>query len=150
MTWTRHVNGAGATPTFGRRRRRRRGGGGAQLYSEGHSAGKIARSAGLVVTPALWVRLWWATSCSRCPERWCASLCAAATPEPSSVQRWDWSATQDRRILSESPWRRSIYDCTGHDNLLYFYVTVIRTVLEYACLLSGLGPAKVMHGYGNV
>jgi len=32
MTWTRHENGAGATPTFGRRRRRR-GGGGAQLYS---------------------------------------------------------------------------------------------------------------------
>jgi len=26
MTWTRHENGAGATPTFGRR-----GGGGAQL-----------------------------------------------------------------------------------------------------------------------
>jgi len=24
MTWTRHENGAGATPTFGRRRRRRR------------------------------------------------------------------------------------------------------------------------------
>jgi len=23
MTWTRHENGAGATPTFGRRRRRR-------------------------------------------------------------------------------------------------------------------------------
>jgi len=32
MTWTRHENGAGATPTFGRRRRRRRrGAGGAQL-----------------------------------------------------------------------------------------------------------------------
>jgi len=31
MTWTRQENGAGATPTFGRRRRRRRGGGGAQL-----------------------------------------------------------------------------------------------------------------------
>jgi len=30
MTWTRHENGADATPTFGRRRRRRRGGG-AQL-----------------------------------------------------------------------------------------------------------------------
>jgi len=29
MTWTRHENGAGATPTF--RRRRPRGGGGAQL-----------------------------------------------------------------------------------------------------------------------
>jgi len=27
MTWTRHENGAGATPTFGRRRRRRRSGG---------------------------------------------------------------------------------------------------------------------------
>jgi len=27
MTWTRHENGTGATPTFGRRRRR--GGGGA-------------------------------------------------------------------------------------------------------------------------
>jgi len=32
VTWTLHENGAGATPTFGRRRRRRRGGGGAQLY----------------------------------------------------------------------------------------------------------------------
>jgi len=32
MTWTRHENGAGATPTCGRRRRR--GGGGAQLYVE--------------------------------------------------------------------------------------------------------------------
>ena len=31
MTWTRHENGTGATPTFGRRRRR--GGGGAQLYT---------------------------------------------------------------------------------------------------------------------
>jgi len=29
ITWTRHENGAGATPTFGRRRRH---GGGAQLY----------------------------------------------------------------------------------------------------------------------
>jgi len=29
MTLTRHENGAGATPTYGRRRR---GGGGAQLY----------------------------------------------------------------------------------------------------------------------
>ena len=33
MTWTRHENGAGATPTF-RRRRRRGGGGDAQLFAK--------------------------------------------------------------------------------------------------------------------
>ena len=33
MTGMPHENGAGATPTFGRRLRRRRGGGGAQLYT---------------------------------------------------------------------------------------------------------------------
>jgi len=46
---------------------------------------------------------------SRCPGKYPASLCAAASPVLSSVQRWDWSATQDRRtpVLSESPWRRS-------------------------------------------
>jgi len=36
MTLTRHENGAGATPTYGRRRQR--GGGGAQLYLIGLQA----------------------------------------------------------------------------------------------------------------
>jgi len=80
-----------------------------RLRQDTACAGKIVRSAGLDVTPAFRVRLWWVTSCSRCPGKWPASLCAAATPVPSSVQRWDWSATQDRctPVLSESPWRRS-------------------------------------------
>jgi len=67
----------------------------------GHCAGRSSRSAGRVATPAF--RVW------LCPERWCASICAAATSASLSVRQWDWSASQDRRtpVLSESQWHRS-------------------------------------------
>ena len=45
----------------------------------GHCAGRSARSAGLAVTPVCRVRLWAATSCSRCPEKWCLRLCDGET-----------------------------------------------------------------------
>ena len=46
----------------------------------------------------------------RHPGKLCALLCTAATPAPSSMRRWDWSATHGRRttpVLTKWPWRRS-------------------------------------------
>jgi len=76
---------------------------------EAHCAWRSARSVVRAATPACRVQLESTTSYSRRLQRWCAALCAAETPVPSSARHRDLSATLGRRTkgLDESRCRKT-------------------------------------------